>query len=100
MGGIVYSESYRKIDNVLYSVSKYGALRWYYTDEKRWIDLKGLVGLPKLPNPFAGRVTPYIVLRLRSERRDGDCWGKLEWYDSVLSVPVDTEFVKVLAVTL
>ncbi|WZZ85404.1 hypothetical protein YC2023_113983 [Brassica napus] len=27
MGGIVYSESYRKIDNVLYSVSKYGALR-------------------------------------------------------------------------
>ncbi|KAF3504740.1 hypothetical protein F2Q69_00040250 [Brassica cretica] len=29
--------------------------------------------------------------------RDGDCWGKLEWYDSVLSVP---EFVKVLAVTL
>ncbi|KAL0718535.1 hypothetical protein Bca4012_067857 [Brassica carinata] len=56
VGAITYSESYCVIDNVLYSVSKDGALTWYDTDNTRWRDLKGLVGLPKLTSPFAGYV--------------------------------------------
>ncbi|KAJ4878695.1 F-box/kelch-repeat protein [Raphanus sativus] len=128
VGEITYSKSYCEIDNVLYSVSKDGALRWYDTDKTRWKDLKGLVGLPKLPNPFAGygfyvKLTGYggrkmmvfwstyfsipfspmetiYCAEIALERRNGDCWGKLEWYDGVLSVLAGTKFVKVLSVTL
>ncbi|KAL0693865.1 hypothetical protein Bca4012_061045 [Brassica carinata] len=128
MSDIMYSESYCEIDNVLYSVSDDGALRWYDTDETRWRDLKGMVGLPKLPTPL-GVCSLYVKLtgygggkmmvswnrnlsghglqrdtifcaKIALERRNGDCWGKLEWYDSVLSVPVGSDFVKVLDVTL
>ncbi|CAH8339899.1 unnamed protein product [Eruca vesicaria subsp. sativa] len=128
MHEITYSESYCEIDNVLYSVSNQGALRWYDTDKTRWRDLKGLVGLPKLPSPLGlrgyyarltgnggGKMMVFWNINLSGhlfqsdtifcaeialERRNGDCWGKLEWRGSVLSVPVNTEFVKVLPVTL
>ncbi|XP_013589500.1 PREDICTED: F-box/kelch-repeat protein At5g38670-like [Brassica oleracea var. oleracea] len=127
-GDTIFSVSYCEVDSVLYSVSGDGALRWYDSDKTRWRDLKGLVGLPKLPYPLAGRgsfvkLTGYgggkmmvfwnrnlssqwlkrdtiFCAEIALERGNGDCWGKLEWYDSVLSVPVVTEFVKVLAVTL
>ncbi|KAJ4911089.1 Galactose oxidase/kelch repeat superfamily protein [Raphanus sativus] len=119
---------FSKIDNVLYSVSIDGALRWYDTDKTSWRDLKGLVGLPKLLCPFTGygshvKLTGYgggkmMVFWSRDfsipfspmetiycaeivlERRNGDCWRKLEWYDGVLSVFVGTNLVKVLSVTL
>ncbi|CAF1700582.1 BnaC03g72150D [Brassica napus] len=119
VGEIKYSESYCEIDNVLYSVSKEGALRWYDTDKTRWRDLKGLVGLPKLPGRFAGygsyvKLTAYgggkmlvfwsrkscILLshmetiycaEIALKKGKGDCWGKLEWYDGVLSVLAGTD---------
>ncbi|KAL0728801.1 hypothetical protein Bca4012_024894 [Brassica carinata] len=123
------SESCCEIDNVLYSVSNDRALRWYDTDKTMWRDLKGLVGLPKFPTHGHGsfvKLTGYgggkmmvfwnrnlstdmfqrdtiFCAEIALERRNGDCcdiWGKLEWCDGVLSVPVATEFVKVLAVTL
>ncbi|KAJ4911526.1 F-box/kelch-repeat protein [Raphanus sativus] len=127
MTDIMCSESYCEIDNVLYSVFYHGALRWYDTDKKRWRSLKGLVGLPEFPTPGHGsfvKLTGYggggkmmvfwnrnLITRLSHmdtiycaeialERRNGDCWGKLEWCGGVLSVPLGTEFVKVLAVTL
>ncbi|KAJ0234001.1 F-box domain-containing protein [Hirschfeldia incana] len=137
--GTMFSGSYCEVDNLLYSVSKDGALRWYDSDKTRWRDLKGLVGLPKLPSPLAGygsyvkltgfgggKIMVFFFFKKKKimvfwntnyschltqreticcaeislERRNGDCWGKLEWSDSVLSVPVGTKFVKVLAVTL
>ncbi|KAJ4878689.1 F-box/kelch-repeat protein [Raphanus sativus] len=127
-GHNIFSNYYREIDNLRCSVSKDGALTWFDTDETRWRDLKGLVGLPKLPSPLAGHGS-YVKLKgysggkmmvfwnsnlsthlfqsdtiycaeIALERRNGDCWGKLEWYDSVLSVPMGTKFIKVLAVTL
>ncbi|CAN7007364.1 unnamed protein product [Brassica rapa subsp. trilocularis] len=130
VGEIKYSESYCEIDNVLYSVSKEGALRWYDTDKTRWRDLKGLVGLPKLPRRFSGygsyvKLTAYgvgkmlvfwsrksnilvshmetiywvnprislycAVIALKKDK--GDCWGKLEWYDGVLSVLSGTDYM-------
>ncbi|CDY29974.1 BnaC01g40340D [Brassica napus] len=130
-GDTMFSVSYCEVDSVLYSVSGDGALRWYDSDMAMWRDLKGLVGLPKLPSPLDGfgsfvKLTGYgggkvmvfwnrnlissqwlkrdtiFCAEIALERRNGDCWGKLEWCDSVLSVPVAvvTEFVKVLAVTL
>ncbi|CAH8339887.1 unnamed protein product [Eruca vesicaria subsp. sativa] len=120
----MFSGSYCEIDNVLYSVSKEGALRWYDTDKTRWRDLKGLVGLPKLPSYGAYvKLTGYgggkmmlfwninfnihlsqeetiYCAEIALERRNGDCWGKLEWYDGVHSVLAGTEIVKVLSVTL
>ncbi|KAL0732096.1 hypothetical protein Bca4012_028190 [Brassica carinata] len=128
VGEIMLSESYCDIDNVLYSVSKDGALRWYDTDKTRWRELKGLVGLPKLPSSLAGfgsyvKLTGYgggkmmvfwsrkfsihlshmetiYCAEIALERREGDFWGKLEWYDGVLSVLAGTELVKVLSVKL
>ncbi|KAJ0236571.1 hypothetical protein HA466_0258530 [Hirschfeldia incana] len=119
VGEITYSRSYCEIDNVLYSVSKDGALRWYDTDKTRWRDLKGLVGLPKLPSLFDGygsyvKLTGYgggkmMVLWSRKvnillshmetiycaeialERPNGDCWGKLEWSDLMITSPGETE---------
>ncbi|KAJ0243599.1 F-box domain-containing protein [Hirschfeldia incana] len=117
-GDIMYTGSYCEIDNVLYSVSNDGVLRWYDTDKTRWSDLKGLTGLPKLPCPLDGsyvkltgcggakmvvfwnrNLSGHLFQRdtifcaeIALERRNGDCWGKLEWHGSVLSVPVDTEF--------
>ncbi|KAG2316973.1 hypothetical protein Bca52824_020095 [Brassica carinata] len=105
-----------------------GTLRWFDANKTRWRDLKGLVGLPKFPTPL-GVCCSYVKLtgygggkmmvfwkrdfnihlsymetiycaEIALERRNGDCWGKLEWYDSVLLVPMHTKFVKVLGVTL
>ncbi|KAJ4911558.1 F-box/kelch-repeat protein [Raphanus sativus] len=121
------SETCCEIDNVLYSVSYDGALRWYDTDKKRWRDLMGLpeVSYPsgygsyvKLTGYGGGKMMVFSNRNLSSgrllsqrddifcaeialERRDGDCWGKVEWFGSVLSaVPKGTEFVKVVSVTL
>ncbi|XP_009147184.2 F-box/kelch-repeat protein At5g38670-like [Brassica rapa] len=127
--GTMCSGSFCEVDNVLYSVSKDGALTWYDSDNTSWRDLNGLVGLPKLPSPLDGygsyvKLTGYgggkmmvfwncnlgihrpfqrdtiYCAEIALERRNGDCWGKLEWFDSMLLVPLETQFVKVLAVTL
>ncbi|CAN7051133.1 unnamed protein product [Brassica oleracea var. botrytis] len=127
--GIMCSGSFCEVDNVLYSVSEDGALTWYDSDKTSWRDLNGLVALPKLPSPLDGygsyvKLTGYgggkmmvfwncnfgihrpfqrdtiYCAEIALERRNGDCWGKLEWFDTILLVPVGTKFVKVLAVTL
>ncbi|CDY27975.1 BnaC05g43770D [Brassica napus] len=119
--GIMCSGSFCEVDNVLYSVSEDGALTWYDSDKTSWRDLNGLVALPKLPSPLDGygsyvKLTGYgggkmmvfwncnfgihrpfqrdtiYCAEIALERRNGDCWGKLEWFDTMLLVPVETQF--------
>ncbi|EFH59244.1 hypothetical protein ARALYDRAFT_897923 [Arabidopsis lyrata subsp. lyrata] len=107
----LYSDSYCKIDNVLYSASD-GAFRWYDTDISMW---RNLVGLPKLLHlgyrvrlaDYGGKLAvlweeelPYYSgTSLRYEkmiwcaeislerRKSWEIWGKVEWVDHMLTVP-------------
>ncbi|ESQ47496.1 hypothetical protein EUTSA_v10021944mg [Eutrema salsugineum] len=113
----MFLRCYCEIENVLYSAFK-SAIRWYDTNAKEWRDLMGLVGLPKLPPCYFVRLADYggklAVLweedipssgekmiwsaEIMLERRKNHIiWGKVEWYDYVLTVPKGYYFVKVLA---
>ncbi|RID71363.1 hypothetical protein BRARA_C03304 [Brassica rapa] len=102
--------------------------RWY--DAKgyigRWRELEGLVGLPELTSESSVRLADHggkmAVLvsqnlsfysrfshkkviwcgEISLERRNGGCeiWGKVEWFDHVLTVPAGCHVVKVLGVTV
>ncbi|EOA30805.1 hypothetical protein CARUB_v10013949mg [Capsella rubella] len=120
-GGICVSSSFCEIDNVLYILSLDRILRWYDSEKRRWRDLKGLVGLPSLSSCFSGRLADYggkmavlcaremslskmttiscVVIALE-RRKSCEIWGKVEWFDNVLSVPGACKLVKVLAPTL
>ncbi|CAA7036340.1 unnamed protein product [Microthlaspi erraticum] len=49
MSHYMVSDSYCEIDSVLYS-AVHGAIRWYDTEGRKWREVMGLVGLPKLPD--------------------------------------------------
>ncbi|CAH8321983.1 unnamed protein product [Eruca vesicaria subsp. sativa] len=66
MRGRMRSDAYCVIGNVLYSASN-GVFKWYDTEGRRWRDLQGLVGLPKITTPRHDRG----IIRL------GDYGGKM-----------------------
>uniref|UniRef100_A0A1J3H0F9 F-box/kelch-repeat protein n=1 Tax=Noccaea caerulescens TaxID=107243 RepID=A0A1J3H0F9_NOCCA len=120
--------SYCVIENVWYSAS-YGDLRWYDYEVHEWKNLNGLDGLPlrklgpfdriglagygggkmmvfwkeEMPSGFFGSVryhTKIWCAEISLERRSEGIWGKVEWFDPVLTSPMNFNFIKVLAPTL
>ncbi|CAN7117258.1 unnamed protein product [Brassica rapa subsp. narinosa] len=117
--------AYSEIDNVLYAAwgGGGGGGRGYIG---RWRELEGLVGLPELTSESCVRLADHggkmAVLvsqnlsfysrfshkkviwcgEISLERRNGGCeiWGKVEWFDHVLTVPAGCHVVKVLGVTV
>ncbi|CAA7012921.1 unnamed protein product [Microthlaspi erraticum] len=113
-----YWDAYCEIENVLYSASR-RVFRWYDRKESWWRDLKGLVGLPSLLHGGCVRMVDYggnmVVLWdeiLREEKmiwcaeialeRRGSCeiWGKVEWFDHMLTVPKEYNSVNLLVATV
>ncbi|CAH8260149.1 unnamed protein product [Arabidopsis lyrata] len=118
------SNSFCVVENVLYSAS-HGAFKWYDT-EAGWRVLQGLVGLPKFPHDscvrlgnFGGKLAvlwetiPYgnvhcslikkmiwcAVIEL--ERRPNcEIWGKVEWFDHVLTVSIYSTLESVVSATV
>ncbi|CAL9220455.1 unnamed protein product [Arabidopsis halleri] len=118
------SNSFYVVENVLYSAS-HGAFKWYDT-EAGWRVLQGLVGLPKFPHDscvrlgnFGGKLAvlwetiPYgnvhcslikkmiwcAVIEL--ERRPNcEIWGKVEWFDHVLTVSIYSTLESVVSATV
>lgn len=78
MGCLMVSHAYCEIDNVLYSASL-GVVRWHYRPAKKKI----------------------LCAEIALERRNShEIWGKLEWFDHVLTLPKTSHVVKVLAATV
>ncbi|XP_010446508.1 PREDICTED: F-box/kelch-repeat protein At4g39570-like [Camelina sativa] len=108
------------IDNVLFRYG--GAIRWYDTKQSLWKNVKGLKGLlPKfgknvyvklvdyggkmaafwasLVSPRKGKYKTIWCAVIALERPNSEeIWGKVEWYEAVLTVPVSYEFEHALAV--
>ncbi|KAG7576661.1 F-box-like domain superfamily [Arabidopsis thaliana x Arabidopsis arenosa] len=119
------SDSYCEIENVLYSVYNRMVI-WYDTEASRWRYLEGLVGLPTFPLGGSVRLGDYggklVVLweedllyclssfvhkkkiwcaEISLERRESyEIFGKVEWFDHVLTIPKEYDLVKVLAATV
>ncbi|CAA7016570.1 unnamed protein product [Microthlaspi erraticum] len=119
--------SYCVVENVLYSASSHGNLRWYDYEVHEWKNLNGLDGLPKLdpferiglagygvgkmmvfwkqdiPSGLFGCVHYYTKIWcavISLERRSESIWGQVEWSDHVLTSGMNFDIIKVLAVTL
>ncbi|CAH8273851.1 unnamed protein product [Arabidopsis lyrata] len=110
------------IDNVLYCYSKSDGIKLYDSKIGRWMKLKGLEGLPKFASNSWVRLADYggkmavlwgnlpttgdnnnviwcAVITL--EKPDNEkIWGKVEWFDAVLTVPEPYEFVCARAATV
>ncbi|KAG7598154.1 F-box-like domain superfamily [Arabidopsis suecica] len=111
IGRYIYSKSYCEIHNVLYSCD-HGNIVWYDTEAREWRELKGLVGLPEFPSDkkgirladYGGKMAvlwleewPFNFYGLRKmiwcaeitleKRKSGEIWGKVEWFDHLLTIP-------------
>ncbi|CAA7052458.1 unnamed protein product [Microthlaspi erraticum] len=104
-----YSDSHCEIDSVLYSAAD-GAIRWYDTEGRMWRELMGLAGLPELPDSSRVRLADYggkmavfwehkSLLDSLERRQPCQIWGKVEWFDHVLT-SYHHDIVKVVAATL
>ncbi|CAL9242749.1 unnamed protein product, partial [Arabidopsis halleri] len=118
--------SYCAIDNVqyYYRPGQITWTTWYDYDELRdWIELKGLEGLPKIDRsstvkladcggklvvlwdkyvPASGDKEKMIwCAEISLERRNSEeIWGKVEWFDEVLTVPKYYKFVHAISATV
>ncbi|KAJ4909940.1 F-box/kelch-repeat protein [Raphanus sativus] len=112
--------SYAVIDNVLYQYN--GGFKWYDTKVGLWRGLKGVKGLPKFPlyiarlADFGGKMAVLWERVLAStgfkdkmilcavitlvRRNDEEIWGKVEWHDTVLTVPKSCRVDYALATTV
>ncbi|XP_010421289.1 PREDICTED: F-box/kelch-repeat protein At5g51250-like [Camelina sativa] len=124
--GPMISGSYCEIENVLYAAVN-GDLRWYDSQGRQWRYLKGLVGLPKIPNygrtqvrlaDYGGKLvvmwddfvvpshcgfktTTVFFAEVALERLNSfEIWGKVEWVDRLLTIFDDYYLVKVIAATV
>ncbi|KAG7534002.1 Kelch repeat type 2 [Arabidopsis thaliana x Arabidopsis arenosa] len=119
----LFLDSSCDIDNIWYFVFQ-GRFIWYDTKELQWRYLKGLVGLPKFPPSarirlanHSGKIAVFWDDVLPCNGGDNkkmiwcaeialeksksyEIWGKVEWFDHVLTVPITCVFEKVLAVTV
>ncbi|CAA7019018.1 unnamed protein product [Microthlaspi erraticum] len=97
--------SYRVIGGVLYMFNE-GVFKWYEGKAGVWRVVKGVKGLPKIPRYIAKladyggkmvvlweKVVAYkekmvLCAVIALERRDDEeIWGKVEWFDTVFTVP-------------
>ncbi|CAH8273116.1 unnamed protein product [Arabidopsis lyrata] len=117
--------SYCVIGNVLYCYGSRNGIIWYDFKIRKWMNIKGLEDLPKLVNcdcvvrsvEYGGKIAILWNKYLRSgsgynnkmiwcavislERRNSkEIWGKVEWVDEVLTVPVSCETVFALSATV
>ncbi|CAA7012927.1 unnamed protein product [Microthlaspi erraticum] len=121
MSSLCFSEPCCEIGNVLYTFCDDGVLIWFDTKVRRWRNLKSLVGLPRLPPGVSGRMVDYggnmVVLWDENLRSSGEkmiwcaeialercenckIWGKVEWFDHVLTVPMGYSFGNVVVATV
>ncbi|CAL9227902.1 unnamed protein product [Arabidopsis halleri] len=99
------SSSYCVVENVFYRYSSDGRIRWYDLKNRVWKTLKGLEGLPSLPNSHdnvkmadhCGKMAisweEYVFVDTEKriwcatiaieKRQNGEIWGMLEWFDNV-----------------
>ncbi|CAA7028153.1 unnamed protein product [Microthlaspi erraticum] len=128
MGDFFITDSYCVIENVLYSAS-YGVLRWYDSKVRTWRHVKGGLpefpcGAPIRLADYGGKMAVLWEVKIENDLYDlgqggcgykkiwcaeialerlkivGEIWGKVEWFDHVLTVPQSCHMVKVLAVTV
>ncbi|KAG7537180.1 hypothetical protein ISN44_As13g011020, partial [Arabidopsis suecica] len=94
-----------------------------YDDLRDWIELKGLEGLPKIDSsstvkladcggklvvlwdkyvPASGDKEKMIwCAEISLERRNSEeIWGKVEWFNEVLTVPKSYKFVHAISATV
>ncbi|XP_023635331.1 putative F-box/kelch-repeat protein At5g38680 isoform X3 [Capsella rubella] len=122
------SNAYCEIENVLYSVDKlfYGIeFKWYDTEVSRWRRMEGLV-LPGTPTHhvrlanYGGKMAVlweweeehltyswggdkkkiWCAVITLERRKNRGIWGKVEWFDHVLTVPGTCALQKVLVATV
>ncbi|CAL9226835.1 unnamed protein product [Arabidopsis halleri] len=115
----MFAECFCVVDNVLYSCAIDRVFRWYHAEVRTWRNLEGLVGLPELsPDAFVrladyggklvvlwnrgyGRWKMLCCAEISLERRNTcEIWGKVEWFDHVLSVPGLVSLYNALSATL
>ncbi|XP_010444917.2 PREDICTED: putative F-box/kelch-repeat protein At4g11750 [Camelina sativa] len=107
------------IDNVLYGYGWSRKLRWYDMEGKCLRDIKGLRKLPKLPIPYykvrllnyGGKIAVWWEKNVRKEkmiwcveialekRNKHEIYGKVEWCDVVLTVPISCDLLNSFVVT-
>ncbi|CAA7055259.1 unnamed protein product [Microthlaspi erraticum] len=102
-------------------------IRWYSTKRQVWMNMKGLIGLPKLDSTYGpvrmvdygGKLAVFWTSSLRAsgygykektiwcavialERRNGgqEIWGTVEWTDPVHTIPAAYNIVSALAATV
>ncbi|AAG51323.1 unknown protein; 37835-38998 [Arabidopsis thaliana] len=120
----MFNDSYCQIHNVIYLAFD-GRIRWYDDALNCWGDVQGLLELGNIPHgPSCVRLADYRgniavfwfrylpdnddykwkmiwCAEIALERRTSwEIWGKVLWFDPVLTVPADYEFVKALAATV
>ncbi|XP_010418844.1 PREDICTED: F-box/kelch-repeat protein At5g38670-like [Camelina sativa] len=118
--------SYCQRDNVVYSASP-ESFRWYDIQARRWRVLQGLVGLPTFRRDYVFRLANFggklavmwwqticiytgkkkiwcaeIALERRSSSATCEIWGKVEWFDHVLTLTPSAfdEFTSIIAATV
>ncbi|CAN6805702.1 unnamed protein product, partial [Brassica oleracea] len=121
MCGLMCSDDYCVIGNVLYSVYE-GVFKWYDTERRTWRDLQGLVGLPNITRrrefirlgDYGGKMVVFWVhviwtyykkiwcAEISLERRPdtSEIWGKVEWFDQLRKININFQVEKVLSTTL
>ncbi|KAG7552913.1 F-box-like domain superfamily [Arabidopsis thaliana x Arabidopsis arenosa] len=114
--------SYCVIGNVLYLYGSGNRIRWYDSKLYNWMNLKGMEGLPNFA--FCGfvrlvdygrkmailwsefllsdsgcddKIMIWCAVIALERRNSEEMWGKVEWTDEVLTVPVACEFVCALS---
>ncbi|KAL1198931.1 F-box/kelch-repeat protein [Cardamine amara subsp. amara] len=114
---------YCVIDNILYSYTYSGGIRYYDTEVRNWMDLNGLGEFPKCAAyafvkiaDYGGKMAVFWDKYLRSSgyksktiwcavislkrSKTKEVWGKVEWVDVVLTVPHAYKFVDALTAIL
>ncbi|CAN7005273.1 unnamed protein product, partial [Brassica rapa subsp. trilocularis] len=121
MCGLLFSDAYCVIGNVLYSVSQ-GVFTWYDTERRMWRDLLGLAGLPNITRhrefirlaDYGGKMVVFWVhviwpyykkiscAEISLERRPdtSEIWGKVEWFDELRKINRNFHVEKVLSTNL
>ncbi|EFH60851.1 hypothetical protein ARALYDRAFT_317521 [Arabidopsis lyrata subsp. lyrata] len=115
---IMLKDSHCQIGNVMYC-SVDGRIRWCDTEVSSWRLVKGLLELGNFPcGPFRVKLADYrgniavfwvknfpddnqrkmiLCAEIALERRTSfEIWGKVLWFDHVLTVPTDYELIKAL----
>ncbi|CAA7055278.1 unnamed protein product [Microthlaspi erraticum] len=113
--------SYCVIDKVLCSFRDLVGMKWYCTRRQSWMNMKGLIGLPKFDSYSCAHMADYdgklavfwtngygykektiwcAVIAIEKRNGGEDIWGTVEWLDPLLTVPKSFRFECVVAATV